>query len=299
MSHRHLDAFPMGDDEVAAFVRDLGLDGIVDIHVHALPARMQDAVWRFFDSLTDPPWPIEYRLDLDAQLATLADLGVVAHTALAYPHKPGMLDWLNGFTLDLADRVDAVIPTFTLFPEDDVDDAVAAAIGRGGAVVKAHVQVGRYLLADPRLDGAWTQVEEAGVAVLAHVTATYGVGGGDEVCGVDHVRDLLERHPDLTVMIAHVGLPDHADAVALAEETPQVLLDVSGALIERDMHRIPPDVVARMAAIPDQIVFGSDFPSTPYSFADQVRGLAPMELDDAGLRDVLAGTARRLLGSRR
>lgn len=298
MSRRDPDAFPTVDDEVAAFVRDLDLDGIVDLHVHAMPERMQAAVWRFFDSLTEPPWPIEYRLDLDRQLATLADLGVVGHTALAYPHKPGMLDWLNGFTLDLADEVPAVIPTFTLYPEDGVDEAVASAIARGGAVVKAHVQVGRYHLSDPQLDGAWRQIEQAGVAVMAHVTATYGVGGGDDVCGVDHVRDLLDRYPDLTVMIAHVGLPDHADAVALAEDTEQVILDVSGALIGRDMHRIPDELMERMAAMSDRVVFGSDFPSTPYTFADQVRGLAPLELDDAGLRDVLAGNARRLLGSR-
>ena len=38
-----------GDDEVADWVRDLGLPGIVDLHVHFLPESVLRKVWAYFD----------------------------------------------------------------------------------------------------------------------------------------------------------------------------------------------------------------------------------------------------------
>jgi hypothetical protein len=44
------------DADVAAYVASLGLPGIVDLHVHFMPARLQEKVWAHFDRL-EPPWP--------------------------------------------------------------------------------------------------------------------------------------------------------------------------------------------------------------------------------------------------
>lgn len=296
---RTRDAFPGSDAEVPAFLDELGLDGVVDLHVHAMPDRLQQAVWRFFDRLDDPPWPIRYREDEDTRLAQLADLGVVAHTALAYAHRPGMLRWLNDHTLDLADRHSQVLPTFTIFPEAGVTDLTAEAIDRGGAVVKVHTQVGRFHTTDPRLDDAWQLIADARLPVMLHATAVYGVDGGDAWCGIDTVRALLDRHPGLTVLVAHVGMPDHRDAVALAEEADDVHLDLSMTLHDGPVSApVPDDVLARLHDLAPRLTFGSDFPSIPHDYATQVRALATLGLDDARLRDVLAGNARRLLARR-
>lgn len=301
---RDADAFPSTDAEVPDLLADLGLDGIVDLHVHAMPDRLQQAVWRYFDGLQDPPWPIHYRDDADALLTALRAVGVVAHTALAYAHRPGMLDWLNGYTLDLADAHPQVVPTFTMFPQDDVAEHTAAAIARGGAVAKVHTQVGRFHTTDPRLDDAWSQVADAHLPVMLHATAVYGVDGGSEYCGIDAVRALLDRHPGLTLVIAHVGMPEHAAALTLAEEADDVHLDLSMTLHDTfDRLSAGPspwvdvgeDGLARLAALTPRVVFGSDFPSIPHSYATQVRALSRLRLDDAGLRDVLSDNARRLL----
>ena len=303
MSPRTADAFPTRDDEVAAFVADLGLDGIVDLHVHAMPDRLQRAVWAFFDRLQDPPWPIRYRQDERARLAALERLGVVAHTALAYAHRPGMLDWLNTHTLDLADAHPQVVPTFTIYPQPDVDAATADAIARGGAVVKVHTQVGRFHTTDPRLDGAWRQIARARLPVVLHATAVHGVDGGQAWCGIDAVRALLDRHPDLVLVVAHVGMPEYDAAVTLAEEAEDVHLDLSMTLHDTwrgsDVHvDVPPPVLARLHDLAPRLVFGSDFPSIPHDYATQVRALARLGLEDAALGDVLTHNARRLLTRR-
>lgn len=289
---------PARDAELPAFLADVGVDGIVDVHVHAMPDSLQAAVWRYFDSLADPAWPIAFRGDLGDRLAHLAEIGVTAHTALAYAHKPGMLGWLNGFTLDLADRFEQVIPTFTVFPEPAMDEEVGAALARGGRVCKLHTQVGRYRLSDPRLATTWQRLEQAGVVLLAHVTAVYGVDGGDEFCGIDTLAALLDRHPDLKVVVAHLGMPDIDDALALAEQAPgTVWLEPSMALHD-GLHlrnEVTPVQVERLARLWRQLVFGTDFPSIPHDIAAQVRGLAPLDLDRAQWQAVLATTARTLL----
>jgi uncharacterized protein len=290
---------PGCDAEVRPFLADLGLDGIVDLHVHAMPHRLQQAVWAYFDRLERPAWPIAYRHDEDTRLRVLADLGVVAHTALAYAHRPGMLDWLNDHTLGLAERVPAVLPTFTIFPQPDVGEATARAIARGGAVVKVHTQVGRFHTTDPLLDDAWTQISAARLPVVLHATAVYGVDGGAEFCGVDAVRALLDRHPHLTVVLAHLGMPDHADAVTLVEQTDDLHLDTAMTLHGGELDvPVSDEVRGRLHDVTDRIVFGSDFPTIPHDYATQVRALAALELDDAALRQVLAGNARRLLERR-
>lgn len=293
------DAYPQSDAEVRPWLADLGIDGIVDVHVHALPARLQRAVWRFFDGLDDPPWPIRYRVDAREQLAVLRRVGVVAHTALAYAHRPGMLDWLNDYTLDLADAHPQVIPTFTIFPEDGVAERTAAAIGRGGAVVKVHLQVGRFSATDARLDEAWGLIAEARLPVVLHASAVYGVDGGHEYCGADGVRALLDRHPDLTLVIAHLGIPQHDGFVPLAEEHEDLYLDVAMTMVsERFDEVVDAAMLDRMRALKSRILFGSDFPSIPHDFAHQLRALRRLEPTRDELHALLGGTARRLLAQR-
>lgn len=285
---------PVDDAAVPAFLAGLGLAGLVDIHVHAMPDRLQAAVWRYFDGLDDPPWPIHLRADAETRLAHLAATGVVAHTALAYAHQPGMLPWLNGYTLDLADAHDQVVPTFTIFPDDDVDEEVDRALGRGARVCKVHTQVGRYHLSDPRLTATWERLAARGVLVLAHVTAVYGVDGGANFCGIDTLADLLDDHPDLRVVIAHLGNPEIDDAIALAAQAPDtVLLEPSMALHDGSVlqQSFTDARLARLADRWEQLVFGSDFPSIPHDLAAQVRGLARLDLGADQWRAVLHDTA--------
>lgn len=291
-------AWPRSDAEIPDFLAGIGLDGIIDIHVHHLPPRLQQAVWRYFDGLEEPPWPISYREDEPTRLATLRSLGVRAHTALAYAHKPGVARWCNEHTLALADANPQVIPSFTFYPEPEAPVDVAHAIARGGRVAKAHLQVGRFHATDPRLDEVWPQLARAGVPTVVHASAVYGVEGGHEYCGPDGIRALLERHPDVRVVIAHLGMPDAEGFLDLAAQATNVWLDTTMMLTDPPfLQEYPRALLPRLAGLHDRILFGSDFPSIPHPYVAQVRGLAQLELDTSALRAVLRENARRLLGA--
>ena len=288
----------MTDDEVPGFLAALGIPGIVDAHVHFLPDNIQEAVWRWFDRLT-PPWPVTYRAAATERLATLARLGVRHHTALAYPHRPGMLRFLNDHTLRLAATVPAVIPTFTIYPEPGVAAETARCLAAGGRAVKVHLQVGGFDATDPLLDDAWAQVQDAGTAVIIHAGAVADGSGNEQWCGPGPVRRLLHRFPGLRLVIAHLGAPDHGDFVTLAEEHPGVWLDT--AMVFTDPPYLGPSplhLVGRLGALGDRVVFGSDFPTIPHALAAQVSGLAGLGLGDDWLRAVLWHNGLRLFGLR-
>jgi hypothetical protein len=284
----------MTDDEVPAFLAALGIPGIVDAHVHFLPDNLQDAVWRWFDRLT-PAWPVTYRAPAQDRLAVLARIGVRHHTALAYAHRPGMLRFLNDHTMELAARVPAVIPTFTIYPEPDVGGETARCLAAGGRAVKIHLQVGGFDATDPRLDEAWGLLQDAGTPIILHAGAVADGSGNEQWCGPEPVRRLLSRFPDLRLVIAHLGAPDHEEFVEIAEDHDSVWLDTAMVFTEPPyLGPSPLHLVDRLAALGDRIVFGSDFPTIPHVFAAQVSGIAGLGLGDEWLRKILWGNGVRL-----
>lgn len=290
------DRYPRTDDEVAAFVIGLGVPGIIDVHTHLMPPRLQQAVWRYFDQLDDPAWPITYRHGPDELVAQLAGLGVVGHTALAYAHKEGMAATLNDYTLGLAERHAQIIATFTFHAEETAAQDVADALARGGTMAKIHLQVGKFDTLDPRLTAAWTQLEQRAVPVVIHAGAVYGVDGGEEFCGVDPIARLLDAHPDLVLVVAHLGAPDFGDFLRFAERTPGLYLDTAMNLTEPPfLGAFPSEGLERLAGIADRLLFGSDFPTIPHDFVAQVTGLAQLELDEQALRGLLHDNAAALL----
>jgi uncharacterized protein len=286
----------MLDDEVPAWVASLGLPGIVDIHVHAMPHSIQQAVWRHFDTLSEP-WPIAYRMPLDDRLATLGRLGVRKFPTLAYAHRPGVAAWLNDFTLSLAGQDSRIVPTFTFYPEPGVDDYVAEALGRGGACVKIHLQVGKFAATDPQLDSVWSVLEDRRLPVVLHAGAVADGSGGEEWCGPDPVRRLLNNHPGLRLVIAHLGAPDYDAFVDLALEHPRIGLDTANVFNDPPLLGQPPVHRRRdLVALGDRVYFGSDFPTIPRPFSAQLSALAALGWGDDWLRQVLWGNGARLFG---
>ena len=264
-----------------------------------MPDRIQQAVWAHFDALDDPEWPIHYRLPADERLGALRKLGIIRHTALAYAHRPGVAAWLNEHTLEVAARHPEVVPTFTLFPEPDAAEYVAAALDAGGQCVKVHLQVGKFDLTDPLLDEAWTALERARTPIILHLAAVDDASGGDEFCGAGALWRLLERHADLRPVVAHLGAPGAAaELFDRAAELPELRFDTAMAVVPVARIWTPPAWLPdRLGEFGDRIMFGSDYPTVPSPLADQVAALAGFGLGDDWLRSVLWENAAGLFGA--
>jgi len=286
------------DAEVPGVWQGLGLPGLLDVHVHFLPERVFAKVWAYFDRagpLLGRPWPVHYRTDDDARLATLAALGVRHFPSLVYAHKADMAPWLNEWSAAFADAHPQVWRTATLHPEPGVTSYVRAGLDAGVVLWKAHAQVGDYDVRDPLLDEAWGLIADAGTPVIAHVGSGPAPG---RWTGPGPVADLLARHPRLPLVVAHLGMPDGAAFADLALAYEHVRLDTTMACT--DFWGAPPPSPSYAARLRDlglagKVLWGSDFPNIPYPYAHGLEALLRLDLGDAWLREVLWGAAARLL----
>jgi hypothetical protein len=290
----------MTDDDVPGFWHALGLPGLVDVHTHFLPKRMLDKVWAYFESagpLIGMEWPIAYRHGEDERVARLRAMGVRAFTALVYPHKPGMAQWLNEWAADFALRTPECLQTATFFPEDDVASYVAESLSAGARVFKAHIQVGGYDPRDPLLTPVWGMLADAGVPVIVH--AGSGPVPGN-FTGPEPFGEVMAAHPRLTAVIAHLGLPEYDAFLSLADRYDNVHYDVTMAFTDFSLRGQSPSprLVARLQDLQERVLFGSDFPNIPYAYAHQLEALARLDLGDDWLRAVLWHNAVRLFALR-
>jgi len=256
-----------------------------------------NAVWAYFDQAEAHyglAWPVNYRTSVDERLATLRELGVRQFPALDYPHKPDMAAWLNSWAREFAAATPECVPSGTFYPEPGASQYVKEALELGTRIFKVHVQVGDYDPRDDELDAVWGQLAEAGVPVVAHCGS--GPIAGRHT-GPGPFGEVLRRHPRLTAVIAHMGMPEYAEHLALAETYPGVHLDTTMAFTPfvEAMMPLDPALRPRLAALQDRIVLGSDFPNIPYEYAVQLESLERLELGDEWLRAVCWHNGVRLL----
>ncbi|TFV52868.1 amidohydrolase family protein [Blastococcus sp. TF02A-35] len=287
---------PAGDDDVPRYWRELGLPGLVDVHVHFLPERVQAKVWDYFEQAErhyGPAWPVTYRLPEEERLVVLDRLGVRAFPTLPYPHKAGMAAWLNDWSHAFAAPRPQVLQSATFFPEPGAAGYVAEALDRGARVFKVHVQVGAFDPRDELLDGVWARLEETGTPVVIHCGSGPLAG---EHTGPAPMEGLLERYPRLQLVIAHLGMPEYRDFLDLAERYERVHLDTTMFATDFTERLMPFDQadLPRLAALRDKVLLGSDFPSIPYAYAHQLQALHRLGLGEEWLRAVLWQNGARL-----
>ncbi|MFC6287855.1 amidohydrolase family protein [Nocardioides sp. GCM10027113] len=283
------------------FWTDLGLPGLYDVHVHFLPENVQRKVWAQFDQAGPKigrEWPIRYRGSHDERVALLRELGVRRFPTLPYAHRPGIAGYLNEWAAGFAREVPESLWSATFYPETEAPAYVAELVEAGVEIFKVHVQVGEFHLHDPLLDNVWGTLAEAGTPVVIHA----GSGPvGNAFTGPDPLRKVLERHPRLAAVVAHMGAPEYAEFLALAEQYDRVHLDTTMVFTEffEAEAPYPRELRDRLRDLQEKVLLGSDFPTIPYPYLHQLEGLVRLDLGDDWLRDVCWHNGARLLGEDR
>ncbi len=291
----------MIDAEVPAWWQSLGLPGLFDVHVHFLPENVQRKVYAQFDEAGPKigrAWPIRYRGTHEERIEQLRAMGVRRFSALPYAHRPGIATYLNDWARGFAADVPESLWSATFYPEPEAPAYVAGLVEAGVEVFKVHVQVGEFHLDDPLLDPVWGLLEDAGTPIVVHA----GSGPvGNAFTGPDPLRRVLERFPRLAVVVAHLGAPEYAEFLALAETYERTCLDTT--MVFTDFFDVeaayPRDLLPRLVDLQNKVLLGSDFPTIPYPYAHQLEGLARLDLGDEWLRAVCWGNGARIFGESR
>jgi len=285
--------------DVTAWWQRHGLPGLFDVHVHFMAPPVQRAVWEVFDSAGPKigrPWPIRYRLDDEDRVALLRAMGVRRFSALSYAHKPGVAAFLNAWSRGFAERVPESLWSATLYPEESAPGYVAELVAAGVELFKVHVQVGEFLLDDPLLDPVWGLLADSGTPAVIHV----GSGPvGNAFTGPASLRRVLARHPRLPVIVAHLGAPEYADFLDLAERYDRVRLDTTMVFTDffsEASAAFPTELLPRLRDLGDKILLGTDYPTIPYPYLHQLESLEALDLGNEWLRAVCWDNGSSLFG---
>lgn len=114
---------------------------------------------------------------------------------------------------------------------------------------------------DERMDAYWDAVDDLGLVVVSH--AGMALPPLDEkYCHPSYFARVAENHPDMKIVIAHLGGKFHQEIFPLMDEHPNVFTDCSA--LQGWMPSDNDVVVDRLRTVvgrfPDRVVFGTDFP---------------------------------------
>ena len=147
------------------------------------------------------------------------------------------------------------------------------------------------------------QADALSLAALMDQATAAGIEKLRLQTGPDKLEGVLRRHPDLTIVVAHLGAPEYSEFLTLAERYPRVHLDTTMVFTDffEKVAAFPSDLLPRLVDLPDRVVLGSDFPNIPYAYAHQLEALERLRereprLDDDWLRAVCWFNGHRLIG---
>lgn len=136
-------------------------------------------------------------------------------------------------------------------------------------------------LSDPRLEPVYDYLEKRGLPLTMHMGTTFARNAPIDMGRAIHVEPVALRHPDLVMVLAHMGHPWYDDAIVVSRKQPNVFLEIS-ALFYRPWQYYNMLISAQEYGITDKIFFGTDFPFARVE--ESVAGLL-------GINDQLHGTA--------
>jgi predicted TIM-barrel fold metal-dependent hydrolase len=281
----------VGDEEGARTPE--GYD-VVDFHVHLFPPRVYEAIWRWFETNA---WPIRYPLYADETVEFLSARGVSRMVGLHYSHVPEMARVLNRFAAEVAMRHANVDAFGTVLPgEANAEAIVEEAFALGLKGLKLHCHVQQFAADDARLDPVYRLAARHKKPVLIHAGREPALpaykGDIQALCSVGAMRRVLERHPDLTVVVPHLGADEIPEYGELLDAFPGLWLDTTMMLADFFPQQPPDDFIERYA---HRLLYGSDFPNLPYAWDRELKKLTGLGLPDDKLTAILSGNALALL----
>lgn len=157
--------------------------------------------------------------------------------------------------------------------------------------------------ADERLEPLWQYAAKHRLPVLLHTGTTFVSQAPLEYTLPRHLDTVAIRHPDVKLILAHLGHPYEGECVVLIRKHPNVYADIS-ALHYRPFQFYHSLMLVQEYGVWDKVLFGTDYPFTTVNATlDGLRNLNAMlegtalpRLNEAKIEALIARDACALLG---
>jgi uncharacterized protein len=124
---------------------------------------------------------------------------------------------------------------------------------------------------DPRAEPVYARAEALGLPIMWHQGATFVRQGPLEFAKPIDIDTVAIRHPELKIVIAHMGHPWIEEAIVVARKQPNVFMDVSG-LHPRPWQLYNALRLAIEYRVIEKLLLGSDYPF--FTLQETVAGLS-------------------------
>jgi predicted TIM-barrel fold metal-dependent hydrolase len=156
---------------------------------------------------------------------------------------------------------------------------------------------------DERLDPLWRYAAKHRLPVLLHTGTTFVRQAPLECTLPRHVDAAAIRHPEVTMILAHLGHPYEGECVVTIRKHPNVYADLS-ALHYRPFQLYHSLMLVQEYGVWDKVLFGTDYPfTTVRATIDGLRGLNRMldgtalpRLDEKKIEELIHRDSLPLLG---
>jgi predicted TIM-barrel fold metal-dependent hydrolase len=156
---------------------------------------------------------------------------------------------------------------------------------------------------DERLEPVWRYAARHRLPVLLHTGTTFVSQAPLECTLPRHLDAVATRHPDVTMILAHLGHPYEGECVATIRKHPNLYADIS-ALHYRPFQFYHSLMLVQEYGVWDKVLFGTDYPfTTANATIDGLRkmnrmldGTALPRLDEAKIEAMIARDTLPLLG---
>jgi len=277
----------------------------IDIHTHLHPPKLFAAIRRWFAEHSE--WDMA---GAPTEPQAVADVlhahGVRRFVFCSYAHKPGMASDLNAWLAQTSRDLGGYgLPLATVHPGDAgcLDD-LRTALDDGCIGLKLHEDVQRLEVDDARLEPVFATLAERGAFALVHVGPIPWDYPPD--AGAARVARVLERHPQLRLVVAHYGVPDTDRFFALMDEHPGLYLDTTMVFASQSpMHislarphgleTVPEIDCEALEMHADRVLYGTDYPNIPFTYPTERDAIVALGLGGATQRAILHDNAAALI----
>jgi uncharacterized protein len=286
----------MGFRALAARRYDITYGGtlklMIDVHTHLHPDKLFVAIRGWFAKNT--AWKLEHPGSPADVAKTLHDFGAERFVFCSYAHRPDMARDLNTWLSATAVKLNRFgLPLFTVHVDDaNCSEDAELALADGCIGMKIHEDVQKFAVDDARLDPIYKKLIEENAFVLAHIGPIPWKRLEKE--GVERVKRVASKHPDLKFLVAHMGAPDTSDYLPLIDHFPNLYLDTTMAF-SRLVHKELPISSDNMEKYSGNIVYGSDYPNIPFDYGKELAEIKGCKLSESALNAILHDNAARLI----
>jgi predicted TIM-barrel fold metal-dependent hydrolase len=156
---------------------------------------------------------------------------------------------------------------------------------------------------DERIDSLWRYAAKHRLPVLLHTGTTFVRQAPLDCTLPRHLDRVAIRHPDVTLILAHLGHPYEGECVAVIRKHPNVYADIS-ALHYRPFQLYHSLMLVQEYGVWDKVLFGTDYPFTTvtatieglHSLNRMLDGTSLPRLDEREIESLIHRDSLSLLG---